>query len=124
MSDPAADISVRVTDQDGDDIEAAIKKMPAMRSRKGFTSRISFEIEFDDTIDHVDIECIAENDVGKAVSTYRTVATCRDQIFSYKNHYFLSLDPSTTTSHMDVEQTTMADFGESKGKDSIHVAPT
>merc|ERR1712013_889573 len=53
---------------------------------------------FDDTIDHVDIECIAENDAGKAVSTYRTVVTY----------------PSTTTSHMDVEQTTIADFGESK----------
>jgi len=98
VSDPAADISVRVTDQDGDDIEAAIKKMPAMRSRKGFTSRISFEIEFDDTIDHVDIECIAENDVGRAVSTYKTIVTY----------------PSTTTSHIDVEQTTNADFGESK----------
>jgi len=98
VSDPASDISIKVTDQDGDDIEAAVKKMPAMRSRKGFTSRISFEIEFDDTIDHVDIECMAENDVGKAVSTYRTVVTY----------------PSTTTSHMNVKHTTIADFGESK----------
>jgi len=95
VSDPASDISIKVTDQDGDTIEAAVKKMPAMRSRKGFTSRNSFEIEFDDTIDHVDIECVAENDVGKAVSTYRTVVTY----------------PSTTTT---TTTTTIAHSGEIK----------
>merc|ERR1719435_836849 len=66
-----------------------------MRSRKGFTSRNSFEIEFDDTIDHVDIECVAENDVGKAVTTYRTVVTY----------------PSTTTT---TTTTTIAHSGEIK----------
>ena len=76
MADPAADIFVRVTDQDGDDIPVAVKKLPAMKSRKGFSSRISFGIEFISTVDHVEIECKAENDVGEAVSTIKTVVTC------------------------------------------------
>ena len=76
MADPAADIFVRVTDQDGEDIPVALKKLPAMKSRKGFSSRISFGIEFIDTIDHVEIGCKAENDVGEAVSTITTFVTC------------------------------------------------
>jgi len=98
VSDPASDMSVRVTDQNGDDIKVAVKKMPVMTSRKGFTSRISFEVDMVDTIEHVDIECMAENDVGKASSTHRTVVTY----------------PSTTTSNMDIEDKTVATLDENK----------
>merc|ERR1711892_503703 len=92
VADPAADIFVRVTDQDGDDIPVAVKTLPAMKSRKGFSSRISFEIEFIDAIDHVEIECKAENDVGEAVSTINTVVTY----------------PSTTTTTTTTTSTTTA----------------
>merc|ERR1719347_1415039 len=98
VSDPASDMSVRVTDQNGDDIKVAEKKMPVMTSRKGFTSSISFEVDMVDTIEHVDIECKAENDVGKASSTHRTVVTY----------------PSTTTSNIDIEDKTAATLEENK----------
>merc|ERR1719347_1784017 len=98
VSDPASDMSVRVTDQNGDVIKVAVKKMPVMTSRKGFTSRISFEVDMLDAFEHVDIECIAENDVGKARSTHRTVVTY----------------PSTTTSNMDKEDRTVATLEENK----------
>merc|ERR1719347_843602 len=98
VSDPASDMSVRVTDHNGDDIKVAVKKMPVMTSRKGFTSRISFEVDMVDTIEHVDIECMAENDVGKASSIHRTVVTY----------------PSTTTSNMEIESKTVATLDEEK----------
>ena len=70
VSDPPADIFVKVSDHNGDELPVVMKKMPAIRSRKGFTSRVSFGIEFKKGIQHVQIECKAGNEMREAMSTY------------------------------------------------------
>ena len=77
VSDPASDMSVNVSDQNGDDIAVVVKKMPIKKSRKGFTSSINFGINFSEGVEHVVIACKAVNDVGEAVTTHSTTVTCK-----------------------------------------------
>ena len=70
ISDPPADIVVKVSDHNGDELPVVMKKMPAITARKGFTSSVSFGIEFKKGIEKVQIECKAGNEMGEAMSTY------------------------------------------------------
>ena len=71
-------MSVKVSDQNGDDLQAVVKKMPVMKTRKGFTSRIRFSILFGEGVEHVEVECKATNEVGEAVSTHTTRVKCKN----------------------------------------------
>ena len=72
-------MSVKVSDQNGDDLQAVVKKMPVMKTRKGFTSSISFSILFGEGVEHVEVECKATNEVGEAVSTHTTRVKCKNK---------------------------------------------
>ena len=99
VSDPASDVSVQVSDQNGDDIAVVVKKMPVKKSRKGFNSSISFGIKFSEGIEHVVIACKAVNDVGEAVTTHRTSVTCKSEWRLCHCDTFILLDPANTTSY-------------------------
>jgi hypothetical protein len=77
VSHPASDMSVNVSDQNGDDVAVIVKKMPIQKSRKGFTSSISFGIQFSEGVEHVVIACKAVNDVGEPVTTHITTVKCK-----------------------------------------------
>ena len=99
VSDPASDMSVNVSDQNGDDIAVVVKKMPIKKSRKGFTSSISFGVKFSEGVEHVVIACKAVNDVGEAVTTQITTVTCKLECRLCNCAKLLLLDPATTTSY-------------------------
>ena len=97
VSDPASDMSVNVSDQKGDDMTVSVKKMPVKKSRKGFTSSISFGIKFSEGIEHVVIACKAVNDVGEAVTTHTTYVMCKSEWRLCDCAKLSLLDPAITT---------------------------
>jgi hypothetical protein len=99
VSHPASDMSVNVSDQNGDDIAVVVKKMPVKKSRKGFTSSISFGIKFSEGVEHVVIACKAVNGFGEAVTTHTTSATCKLELRLCNCAKILLLDPAITTSY-------------------------
>jgi len=86
VSDPPADIFVKVTDHNGTELPVVMKKMPAIRARKGFTSRVSFGIEFKKDIQYVTIECKAGNEMGEAMSTYEIKVEDTSSDKKYEKH--------------------------------------
>ena len=44
-SDPPSDITVQVTDQDGNDIAVEVTKPPKMRGNAGFASKLQFKFQ-------------------------------------------------------------------------------
>ena len=72
-------MSVKVSDQNGDELQAVVKKMPVMKTRKGFTSSISFSILFGEGVEYVEVECKARNEVGEAVTTHTTRVKCKNK---------------------------------------------
>ena len=77
VSNPASNMSVNVSDQNGEDLPIVVKKRPIMKARKGFTSSISFGILYREGVEHVQIECKAENEIGEAFSTFITRVQCK-----------------------------------------------
>jgi len=71
-ADPAPNMEVKITDQDGDEITVDVEKMPKMKGRKGFAARVVFGVHFEDHIKIAEIECKAVNEVGEASSKLTT----------------------------------------------------
>ena len=80
MSDPASNMSVKVTDQNGEDVPVVVEKMMVRSSleiKRGFISSISFGILFEEGMEHVEIECRAANEVCQVASLHRTKVICK-----------------------------------------------
>ena len=82
-------MSVKVSDQNGDDLPVVVKKRPVIKARKGFTSSLSFDILFGEGIEHVDVECKATNEVGEAVSTHTTRVKCKNKKLTLSRSKYL-----------------------------------
>ena len=80
VSDPASNMSVKVTDQNGEDVPVFVDKMmvrSSMEIKRGFISSISFGILFEEGMEHVEIECRAANEVCQVGSLHRTKVICK-----------------------------------------------
>jgi len=69
-SDPAADISVHVTDQDGNIIDVELTKLPKMKGSAGFASALQFKFPVLPHYKSVFMKCDADNGVGQAMSQH------------------------------------------------------
>jgi len=69
-SDPAADISVQVSDQDGNIIAVELTKLPKMKGSAGFASALQFKFPVLSHYKSVLMKCEADNGVGRAVSQH------------------------------------------------------
>merc|ERR1711892_638483 len=72
VSNPASDITVQVTDQDGNDIAIEVTKPPMMKENGGFASALQFKFQVLPHFKSIFMKCEAANDVGQA-STGLTV---------------------------------------------------
>ena len=84
-------MSVKVSDQNGDDLPVVVKKMPVIKARKGFTSSTSFGILFEEGVEHVEVECKATNEVGEAVSTHTTRVKCKNKKLTPRRMIYIPL---------------------------------
>ena len=76
-SNPASDITVHVTDQDGNDIEIEVwVDSPKMKGNAGFFSGLSFKFQVLSHYKSVFMRCEAENGVGQASSGHAVHAMC------------------------------------------------
>ena len=65
-SNPASEITVQITDQDGNDIAIEVTKPPKMKGNAGFASAVQFKIQVLPHFISVFMKCEAENGVGQA----------------------------------------------------------
>ena len=75
-SDPAADITVQVTDQDGNIIAAELTKLPKMKGSAGFASALQFKFPVLSHYKSVFMKCDADNGVGQAMSQHVVNSMC------------------------------------------------
>jgi len=67
-SDPASNITVRVTDQDGNDIAVEVTKLPKMKGNAGVASGLQFKFQVLAQYKSVLMKCQADNGVSQASS--------------------------------------------------------
>ena len=99
MSDPASNMSVKVTDQNGEDVPVVVEKMMVRSSleiKRGFISSISFGILLEEGMKHLEIECRAANDVCEVASLHRTKVFCK---YANSISYILNILSSSRSSH-------------------------
>merc|ERR1711892_867536 len=66
VSNPASDITVQVTDQDGNDVAIEVAKPPKMKGNDVFASAMQFKFQVLPHLKSVFMKCKAANDVGHA----------------------------------------------------------
>ena len=65
-SNPASEITVQITDQDGNDIAIEVTKPPKMKGNAGFASALQFKFQVLPHFRSVLMKCEADNGVGQA----------------------------------------------------------
>jgi len=63
-SNPASDLTVQITDQDGNNIDIDMTKFPKMKGNTGFASLLVFKFHVQPTVKSVFMRCEADNGVG------------------------------------------------------------
>ena len=76
-SDPASDITVQVTDQDGNDIAVEVTKPTKMKENAGIASALQFKMQVLPQYKSVLVKCVADNGVSQASSELSVHAMCR-----------------------------------------------
>ena len=75
-SDPASNITVQVTDQDGNIIDVELTKLPKMKGSAGFASALQFKFPVLSHYKSVFMKCDADNGVGQAMSQHVVNSMC------------------------------------------------
>ena len=76
-SNPASDITVQVTDQDGNDVAIEVTKPPKMKGNDGFASAMQFKFQVLPHFKSVFMKCEAANDVGHASTGLAVQVMCK-----------------------------------------------
>ena len=76
-SNPASDLTVQVTDQDGNEIDIENTKLPKMKGTAGFASLLMFKFQVKTHHKFVIMKCEAANEIGLATSTQSVPIMCK-----------------------------------------------
>ena len=75
-SNPASEIMVQITDQDGNDIAIEVTKPPKMKGTAGFASALQFKFQVLPRFRSVLMQCESDNGVGQARARLTVVVMC------------------------------------------------